>query len=428
MLNNGILYLKRRSLSETFTYLIFFMPFFLSFFQDFIGIPSFIKYTIDICWLGALVFLLFVKRAYVKKEIAPIIIIVSVFFVIAFIAYLFNFQSPFYFLWGVRNNLRFYIAFLAFTTFFDSKDVDICMSFLDKIFWLNIVVTFIQFFVLGYSQDYLGGIFGIEKGCNAYMIVFFSIVVVKSIVNFFNDKESALLCFAKCGITMIISVMAELKVFFLMFVIVLIVASIITKFSWKKVVLYIISFFFLMLAGIIMVGLFGESSNLNIDNIIDLIFKSHYSTARDLGRMTALPTISKYYLTEPLERMFGMGLGNCDTSTFEICNTPFYRAHSYLHYTWLSSAFLFLETGYIGLALFLLFFVAVFILAYRKSKQEESNKTFCQMAMIMAIMCIILTFYNSSLRTETGYMAYFVLALPFVATSKETVLDNQAHI
>lgn len=30
------------------------------------------------------------------------------------------------------------------------------------------------------------------------------------------------------------------------------------------------------------------------------------------------------------------------------------------------------------------------------------------------ILCIIISVYNSSLRTEAGYMVYFVLAIPFV--------------
>lgn len=412
------LIVKKRALPEIFTYIIFLMPFFLSFFQDFLGLPSFIKYSIDVCWIGALVFLLFVKRAYVKKDIAPAITIVAVFFVLALIVYLFNFQSPFYFLWGLRNNLRVYIAFLAFTVFFDSEDADACMSFLDKMFWVNAIVSLFQFFVLGYRQDYLGGIFGVERGCNAYIIVFFTIVISKSIVSFFNDMESAVSCFAKCGITIVISVMAELKIFFIMFVIILVVASIITKFSWKKVIIYIISFFLIMIASTLIVELFGEGRAIDIDNIIDLIFATNYSSARDLGRLTAIPTISNRFLIEPLEKIFGFGLGNCDTSAFDICNTPFYRAYSYLNYNWFSSAFLFLETGYLGLFIYLLFFVMVFVLVYKKSKQENSNKLFCQVAMIMAVMCVILTFYNSSLRTETGYMAYFILALPFIPVKK----------
>lgn len=418
--NSEILYVKKRSLPECLTYVIFIMPFFLSFLQSFLGLPGFVKYTIDVCWLGALISLIFVKRVYIKKDIAPALLIVTIFFSLALVVYLFNFQSPFYFLWGLRNNLRFYIAFIAFSIYFDAEDMKSCLKFIDVFFWINAIVVFFQFFVLGYEQDYLGGIFGVEKGCNAYLIIHFVIVSTKAVLNYFNDKESAFSCFAKCGLSLMISVMAELKFFFVIFVIIMIVASVITKFSWKKVLLYIVSFFFIMVASVLIVDLFGENRAINLENIIRLVFASNYSTSRDLGRFTALPTISQFYLTEPLEKIFGLGLGNCDTSAFAICNTPFYQSHSYLNYTWFSSAFLFFETGYIGLFLFLLFFVVVFVLAYKKSKQENANKLFCQMGMIMSIICFILTFYNSSLRMETGYIAYFVLALPFVANTSKT--------
>ena len=36
----------------------------------------------------------------------------------------------------------------------------------------------------------------------------------------------------------------------------------------------------------------------------------------------------------------------------------------------------------------------------------------------LAICCILIAIYNSSLRMEAGYMAYFVLALPFVESAK----------
>ena len=39
---------------------------------------------------------------------------------------------------------------------------------------------------------------------------------------------------------------------------------------------------------------------------------------------------------------------------------------------------------------------------------------YAQMGMIFSVICVVLTFYNSSLRMEVGYVAYFVLALPFV--------------
>lgn len=416
---NAVLILQKRTVPEIFTYVIFIMPFFLSFLQEFIGFPSFVKYVIDACWLGALISLFMVRRVYIKKDITPLLSIIIAFFLIALIVYFFNFQSPFYFLWGLRNNLRFYIAFLAFTVFFEESDIKTCMKFLDVFFWINAVVCFFQFLVLGYKQDFLGGLFGTETGCNAYLIVFFAIIATKSILNYFNDNESAISCFTKCGVILLISVMAELKFFFVMFMIILIVASVITKFSWKKVFLYAISFFFIMVASVLIVEFFGENRALDMENIIDLVFATNYSSARDLGRFTAIPTISNRFLIEPLEKLFGFGLGNCDTSAFAICNTPFYRSYSYLNYNWFSSAFLFLETGFVGLSLYLIFFVVIFILSYKKSKKVNSNKSFCQLGMIMSIVCFILTFYNSSLRMETGYIAFFILALPFVITEKE---------
>ena len=412
-IENSKIFIKKRSLPEVLTYIIFLMPFFLSFFLEFLKLPSLIKYFIDLCWLGVLILLILVKRVYFKKDIAPAVFIVLTFFVTALIVYLFNFQSPFYFFWGLRNNLRFYVAFLAFTVYFKEDDINSMIKFLDITFWVNAVVAFLQYFV-GFKQDNLGGIFGVEKGCNAYMIIFLAIITIKSVLNFFNDKESGISCFTKCGIALLISVMAELKFFFVMFMLILIVASVITKFSWKKVVLYIISFFFLMVASVLIVEIFGENMSIDFENLLKLVFSSNYSSSRDLGRFTAIPTISNRFLIEPLQKLFGFGLGNCDTSAFDFCNTPFYRSYSYLNYNWFSSAFLFLETGYVGLTLYLLFFVAIFIISYRKLKQDNSNKLFCQMGMIMSIVCFILTFYNSSLRMETGYIAFFILALPFV--------------
>lgn len=414
-IENNRLLIQKRTFPEILTYTIFIMPFLLSFLQDTLGLPSFVKYIIDVAWVGVTISLLFVRRAYIKRDITPLLTIVLLFFFLTFGVYLFNFQSPFYYLWGLRNNFRFYVAFVAFTVFFTNDDIRSCFKLIDIVFWLNIFVVFYQFFVLGLKQDYLGGVFGVDRGCNGYLIVFFIITTTKSILSFFNKRESMILCFVRCALTLMISAMAELKFFFVIFILIIVVASAITRFSWRKVVLYIAASILVMLASVILVQIFGENRMISFDNLSNLISATNYSTSRDLGRFTALPTISNFILTEPLEKIFGFGLGNCDTSTFAICNTPFYQSHSILNYTWLSSAFLFLETGYLGLTIFLLFFVVCFILAYRKRKKKKGNEFFCQMAMIMSVVCVILTFYNSSLRMETGYMVYFILALPFVS-------------
>ena len=67
-----------------------------------------------------------------------------------------------------------------------------------------------------------------------------------------------------------------------------------------------------------------------------------------------------------------------------------------------------------GLAFFFGFFVMVFILSRKAAKEKGSNQMCCHIASILAVCCVLVAIYNVSLRTEAGYMAYFVLALPFV--------------
>ena len=420
----GNLYIKKRTFPEWLTCYIFLMPFLLSFFLDFLGAPSIIKYTIDLAWIGVFVFLFLKKRVSLERKIAPFTTFIGLFFIYLLIVYLFHFQSPFYYLWGVRNNFRFYIAFLAFALLFDEEDVDSCFKLIDILFWINAIVSFVQFFAFDYSQDYLGGIFGVEKGCNAYSIIFFSLVLSKSLLLYMNHKEEAWLCFLKCTIALIIAAMAELKFFFVVFVLILFISALFTRFSWRKFLLLLLSAILIMFAGSILTSLFGAGNNLSFQRILELSTATTYSSAEDLGRFTAIPTISKTILTDFSDKLFGMGLGNCDTSAFAICNTPFYQRYEGLHYNWFSSAFWFLETGYIGLTAYLAFFVVCLVYTVKQLKKGNRNPLFCQIAIIFSVLCIALTFYNSSLRMEVGYFAYFALALPLITHHREEDTDQ----
>lgn len=411
--------IKKRTLSEWLVLFIIIMPFFLSFFIDFIGIPSFIKYFIDVAWVLLLVIMFFHRKIFLNKKQIVFFVFIIFWLLYVSVVYLFNFQSPFYFLWGIRNNLRFYIAFMAFVIFLQEDDAIGILDFFDYMFWIDICLCLFQFFVLGYSQDYLGGIFGTEKGCNAYTSILFVIVVSKSMLKFFDNKETTLKCLSKCALALVIAAMSELKFFFILFIIIVIIAMILTKFSWKKLLIIVGVAILLTFAGNILTVVFGESEKLTIDRILSLITSSNYATAEDLGRFTAIPTISKSIFSSWSDRLFGLGLGNCDTSAFAICNTPFYRTYEYLHYSWFSSAFLFLETGYVGLFINLSFYVICLVKTSIDLKRKKSNQLFCKLAIIVAFLCILYTFYNSSLRKECGLFMYFILSLPFIVKGGE---------
>ena len=144
-----------------------------------------------------------------------------------------------------------------------------------------------------------------------------------------------------------------------------------------------------------------------------------YTGTGDINRLNVFSTCNRMWLRTWGERIFGLGLGNCDTSTFAIVNTPFNELYEYMHYTWISYAFMYLECGCIGLIFYFGFFVLVYFAIKRLEKDSAGIlKTYCRISRIMAILCAIISIYNSSLRTEAGYMAYFVLAVPF-AVSKQ---------
>lgn len=413
-LQSGLLYIKKRSLPQCLTMFIFMMPFFLSFAQDLLGVGSFIKYTIDLAWVVAIAFLFIDKRFFQHKSIRPFLIYTVIFLCYALLVYIFRFQSVIYFLWGFRNNFRFFFAFLLFAVMLDSEDADFCLKFIDGIFWINAVVTFVQFFVMGYSQDYLGGIFGVSRGCNSYSIIFFTIVIGMSLLRFMSRQENVFLCTAKCVVSLVISAMAELKFFFVIFMIIMIMSFFLTSFSWRKFLIVLVAVLIFSFSSTLIVELFGENNRITIDRIIELVTTENYATGQDLGRFAAVPTISRLILTEPLEKLFGLGLGNCDTSSFEICNTPFFKSHSALNYVWLSSAFWFLETGYTGLVYYISFYGLCFVTALISMKKPGANKLYCQLALIMSVACVLTTFYNSALRVESAYMVFFVLALPLI--------------
>lgn len=304
--------------------------------------------------------------------------------------------------------------------FFEEDDLKNCFKIMDVLFWVNAVVSVFQFAVMGYEQDHLGGIFGVAKGCNAFTLIFFSVVISKSVLAFMSRNENPILCFAKCGVSLIVAAMAELKVYFIIFPFILIVSALITRFSFRKLSLMLVSAVMLILASIVITTIFKDDDIISIEGLIETITATNYSTTEDLGRFFAIPTISRNILTKPWEKLFGLGLGNCDTSSFAICNTPFYISHSYLHYEWFSSAIMFLETGYVGLIIYLSFFVMCFVLARKRMKSGLSDELYCQISMIASLICIIMFFYNSALRTEAAYISFFALALPFSGGEKQS--------
>ena len=171
----GKLYIRKRTVPEWLVAFVFFLPFIQALLSEFLGLPDVIKFLADV----VLIFLLFKiflisRQVQIGDALYPFLILIGIFFAYVTATYFFNYQSLFYYLWGLRNYFRFYVAFIAYVIFLKWSDVKAWLKLLDWLYVINFTVVLLQF-ALGYRQDYLGGIFGVQKAevlCFRYIIAF----------------------------------------------------------------------------------------------------------------------------------------------------------------------------------------------------------------------------------------------------------------
>ena len=403
---------------------IFFFPAAQAFLTELLPIPDAIKFLCD-GFLVLLLLKLFSQRfTKIDNYSMPFVVIVGLFFFITLVGYLFNYQSVFYYLWGLRNNIRMFVAFFAFAYLADWEDAKGWIKALDVLFVINFAVVILQYFS-GYGQDYIGGIFGTSKGCNGSLLIFLCIVFAKTILSFMRGEKKMSKCIFVSVASLLVSTLSELKMFFILFILILFMASFMTAHSIKKTLFFALGAVLVVLFGTLLTVLYKDFTDfLSFDSLIKALTDTGYATDEDIGRFTALPVISQRFLPGFFRKLFGLGLGNCDSSSLSMFNTPFFESHQTVHYSYFSDAFLFLETGFVGLALYASFFVASFFVSRKLKKLEMADEFACQMSIILSVISLILLVYNSSLRMEIGFMLFFVLALPIISANEQRESDD----
>lgn len=407
---------KRKSQWEWLVLFILAMPFAFAFLMEFLRFPAAVKYMLDAAWLLLVIGLLRKRKNLPNTQSRALAVITVVFFGMTLIGFLLHLQSPLYYLWGMRNNVRFFVFFFSCISFLREDSLENYLHFLDRIFWINIPVVLFQYFILGKNGDYLGGVFGVQKGCNAYMNIFLMLVMTRTLLLFMNRRENLKRCLTKCAVAFIVAALSELKMFFLEAIVIVFLAAAMTRFSLRKLWIILGVSLGMAVAIRMIYILFPVFENwFRLESIWEsAITKRGYTSSNDMNRLTAVSIALARFLPSLPDKLFGLGLGNCDYASFSFLVTPFYRAYGYLNYAWFSSSFLVLETGLLGLSIYIAFFAVLYFGANKREKFRQSDVVYCQTAKIMAVMCLVLIVYNNSLRMESAYMLFFVLALPFV--------------
>ena len=234
LIHNNRLRLRNRTFLQWVTLLVAFWSVIFKPVSYFPGALSYFKYVPDAIVFALLIMTLRRERVRFRRDMMAVVRIAIGFFFYTLLIYMIQYQSVAYFLWGFRNNFRFYIAFFAFVAYLDERDITTWFNAMNTLFWVNAALSVFQFFALGIKGDYLGGIFGILGASNGYTLCFMSIVLTKSLLDSFAGRTKLTGSMAKCVVAIIVAVMAEMRFFFFVMLFLTLFAAVITNFSIKK--------------------------------------------------------------------------------------------------------------------------------------------------------------------------------------------------
>lgn len=368
-----------------------------------------------------------------KKLNSYIVLYMVAMVVIAFVKNV----APGQILWAIRNNYFFIIFFFICTLALNKKDVERIFDNIVKLQAYNVFCVLIEYFFMHKKNDYLGGMFGMEQGCNVYLNIYMVVITAYTVVRYLYKKSSVSVMLAVIISNSVISAFSELKFYYFELAIILVLALVLSGKSSKN--LYIVVF----IVGALFVGIrilsLVNTESINILSSVDSILEygaDDYANEEGfiITRLTSFYQINEYFFNDKLaNKLLGFGLGSCESSkTFRWANSSFATMHEDTGYRNLTVSVNYLETGYIGLILFIAIFILLFMKARKfKGKISKENADILVCAQTIIPLLIINFWYNASIRIESAYLSYFVLSLVCICINdyrkSEAVIENQTQ-
>lgn len=380
-----------------------------------IGLPQSLFYINDI--LLCLVLCLYYKKLNVFKKLKLkginyiLVILISV-ILIGIIGNLVPLQMI---LWGMRNTFRGILFLFLCVACLNYDDVSSILEVFIKLQYLNFALGIYQYFILGLKQDTVGGIFGHGNG-NA-LCIFCVIVCSYTIINYMNEKVglgSMLFCIIS---SFILAGLAEEKFLIFEIIITIILALALSKKSFIKLaiipVFILMIFYGLQISEILLPGIMKQITSVN--------YIEKYVTASWLGSYY-IPRIGSYsFISDRIFhgnmfwKLFGLGMGNCDTSSFGFLQSYYYNRYGFMNYRWIFQQWTIMENGIVGFLSFVLFFIVIIFYLFKiRKKFVGREKCIIDTSIITAIISIITMWMNNTLKVDTSYIPYFVIASGFV--------------
>lgn len=408
---------NRYEIRTDYINLVIFMSFFTLFVAQTFHVSSAIYFLIDVpIVVMILKNLNKILDVLVRRPIMPITLTLAIVFIFMLIGSVVNNVPVGNVVFGVYKYYRGFFFFFAVLAIADDESLKRTFSFLQVIFWINFVMTLVEFFVLGINQDLLGGIFGLVKGVNQYTNLYFVIVSVyciEKIVNRDVNSKELKQTFVMSALMLAVAAFAEMKYFFAEFLLLLLIAYLCLPKKPKSILgigLIIISIvvFYNILIHMFpeFATLFDELKRGGFARLVDL--QRHYSTDYDMGRAVVFKYSNQYLLPNKWNRLIGMGVGNVASSN--MVNNSFWLKNQMTHYDQFYTSYLYNEQGMIGFILYCLVYIELFIIGL-KSLLNKKTRKYGTILIMLVFGCILIFVYNMALYSQFCFIAFWALAI-----------------
>lgn len=389
---------------------------------------SFITYFTDIINIGIIVFA--IKKHSIKKQ-SKQFKTVCIWFILLFvfdIVFLYrNGQKLALFLWGIRNQYRFILFLIASVIILEPRDLPQIADLLKRWFVINLPIVTVEF-LLGYRMDFLGGTFGLERGCNAIVNIFLCIITSIILIQWFNKKISLRIFLLYFIGVLYWAVVSEIKVYFIELVLIVLVTLVLVRGNEiKKLSIILIGVICAIFGVIIMSSIFPYYKNFfRLNKIVDYMYSVNLGYA-GFGRMSAIDYTNRLFFNNEIKKLlFGLGTGSAEFSTISFLNSSFFAANEKYQYFSYFHAFMYIERGLFGLVWYFALFLRSIITACFEAKKNNISRDYLQISVLVSLSSVITMVYDIALRTSTSaYLAFLVLGFPYICQKQHLPMNKK---
>lgn len=322
--------------------------------------------------------------------------------------------------WAVRNNFFFIFFFMICIDVIHKNDCERIMKNVVFLHYYNIICAVIEFVFMGKRNDFLGGMFGTEQGCNVHLNVYMVVISIYVIVRYIAKLENVRNLIFVIITNVALAAASELKFYYIELALIFLFAYILNSNKGSLKNIYIIVFAVIgLIVGFNVLSVLNRDSLAiftSLDKFLEYNTRTEYGDGLRINRFTAISQVINIFFRNKTQlKLLGFGFGYAeDSKTFPMFNSSFAEYYRNTGYRNLTTAVTTLETGFVGLVMFFAIFISIIFIGNKFKKNKDYNSYSVSFGQILSLLVIINCAYNAGIRIEIAYLTFFALSIMFV--------------